>query len=230
MRFEKIIGLFVLVFTFVSCDDILEVPEIDKEEITVLAPLNGAIINGNSVRFNWNALEDARSYKLEVAQPNFANASQIVLDSIIVEDTLGTLVTKVQSTLLNGNYEWRVKGRNGGIETPFTTNAFSVDGDENIDLVPPNTPTLLTPADGTIQDETSVSFSWTREAISGSTESDSIYIYTDVDLQNLEVKDLGANKSYNTTLSSNTYYWVVQAFDARGNKSVDSEVFKLTIN
>ncbi|MEP3208642.1 MAG: hypothetical protein ABJN95_05610 [Maribacter sp.] len=220
----------VLVIVFASCDDILEVPEIDKEQISVLAPLEGAVINGNTVRFNWNALEDARSYKLEVAQPNFVNTTQIVLDSIIVEDTLGTLTTKVQSTLLNGNYEWRVKGLNGGIETPFTTNSFSVDGDENIDLIPPNTPTLVAPADGTIQDETSVSFNWTREAVSGSAESDSIYIYTDVDLQNLELKDLGANKAYNTTLSSNTYYWVVQAFDAGGNKSADSEVFTLTIN
>lgn len=220
----------MLVFVLASCDDIIEVPEINNQEISVLAPLEGAVINGNTVSLNWNALEDARSYKVEIAQPNFANAAQIVLDSVVAKDTLDAIVTRVQKTLLNGNYEWRVKGLNGGIETPFTTNSFTVDGDENIDLTPPNTPQLVAPSDEATQDETSVSFSWTREDVAGTAEKDSIYIYTGVDLQDLETKGLGANKTYETTLSTNTYYWVVQAFDAGGNKSADSEVFSLTIN
>lgn len=222
--------IILLAFAFTACDDILEVPEIDKEQITVLAPLEGTVINGNEVSFNWNALEDARSYKVEVAQPNFSNAAQIVLDSLVQEDTVGIIFTKIQKTLLNGNYEWRVKGLNGGIETPFTTNAFTVNGDENIDLTPPNTPLLVAPADGTTQDETNVTLTWTREDVPGSAERDSIYIYTDENLQTLEIKALGANKSYDVTLSTNTYYWLVQAFDAGGNTSADSEVFLLTIN
>ncbi|WP_411031574.1 hypothetical protein [Spongiimicrobium sp. 3-5] len=230
MQLKKTIGLFLMVLGLSACDDILEVPEIDKEQITVLAPLDGTVINGNEVNFNWNALEDARSYKVEVAQPNFTNAAQIILDSLIQEDSLGIILTKIQKTLLNGNYEWRVKGQNGGIETAFNTNSFTVNGDENIDLTPPNTPVLIAPSDGATQDETNVSFSWTREDVSGSTEIDSIYIYTDVDLQNLEAKGLGANKSYEADLTTNTYFWLVQAFDAAGNKSADSEVFRLIIN
>lgn len=220
----------IIALVLTNCDDIIEVPEIDKEQITVLAPLDGTILNSNEVSFNWNALEDARSYKIEVAQPNFSNAAQIVLDSIMEQDTLGVIRTKIQQTLLNGNYEWRVKGLNGGIETPFTTNGFTVNGDENIDLTPPNTPALIAPSDGFAQDETNISFTWTREDISGSAERDSIYIYTDDTLQNLETKGLGANKSYDATLNTNTYYWVVQAFDAAGNKSADSNVFSLIIN
>lgn len=222
--------IIILVFGLAGCDDILEVPEIDKEQITVLAPLEGSVINGNDVNFNWNALEDARSYKVEVAQPNFTNAAQIVLDSLVQEDTLGIIITKIQKTLLNGNYEWRVKGLNGGIETPFATNAFMVNGDENIDLVPPNVPMLIAPADGTMQDETEVTFTWSREDVPGTAEKDSIYIFTDSELQNLEVKALGANKSHSTTLSSNTYFWFVKAFDAGGNESANSASFQLTIN
>lgn len=230
MTFKNSICFFLILAFVTACDDIIEVPEINEQEIIVLAPLEGAVITGNDVSFNWNAIEDAREYKVEVAQPNFANAAQIVLDSLFVEDSLGLIATKIQRTLLNGNYQWRIKGRNGGIETPFTTNSFTVDGDENIDLVPPNTPTLVAPVDNATQDETSVSFSWSREDIAGSAERDSIYIYTDEALQTLELKALGANKSFDTTLNSNTYYWLVQAFDAGGNKSADSEVFQLTIN
>ncbi|MFS4493182.1 hypothetical protein [Maribacter sp. 2308TA10-17] len=221
---------FLILGGITACDDIIEVPEINEQEITVLAPLEGTILTDNTVSFNWNALEDARGYKVEVAQPNFSNAAQIVLDSLFVEDSLGLLGTKVQKTLLNGNYQWRVKGLNGGIETPFTTNSFTVNGDENIDLVAPNTPTLVAPTDGTAQDETSVSFSWSREDVPGTAERDSIYIYSDETLQTLELKGLGANKAFDTTLNSNTYYWLVQAFDAGGNKSADSTVFTLTIN
>lgn len=230
MGLKKVFSIFLIFGFLAACDDIIEVPEINEQEITVLAPLEGAVITGNDVSFNWNAIEDAREYKIEVAQPNFSNAAQIVLDSLFVEDSLGVITTKIQRTLFNGNYQWRIKGLNGEVETPFTTNSFTVNGDENIDLTAPSTPQLVAPADESMQDETNVAFSWTREDVAGSAERDSIYIYTDVDLQNLELKGLGANKSYDATLTTNTYYWVVQAFDAAGNKSEDSVVFSLTIN
>ncbi len=230
MELKKIIGIVILGFLIMACDDIIEEEDLANRQVTVLAPLEDAIINTNEVSFNWNTVEDARTYKVEVAQPNFENAAQVLLDSLVAPDTLGTIQTRVRAILLNGNYQWRVKALNGGFETPFTTNGFTVDGDENIDLTAPNTPNPITPEDGVIQDETDVLFIWFREDVPGTAERDSIYIYTDEALQNLERKGLGANKSFRVTLSSNTYYWLVQAFDAAGNESDDSVVFELTIN
>ena len=43
------------------------------------------------------------------------------------------------------NYQWRVKGVNSGFETPFEQAAFTVNGDSDADIVPPNTPVLVSP-------------------------------------------------------------------------------------
>lgn len=231
MRLRIKITLLVATLIFIwACDDILEVPDISDQEITVLAPLDGTSVGNNQVNFNWNALEDVDGYRVQVASPNFENASQFLLDSLFAKDTLGALNTRLSLTLLNGNYQWRIKGVNSGYETAFSSHGFLVNGDPDADLIPPNTPSLIGPPDETVQDNTTVSFSWSRDDINGSAERDSIYIYTDEALQNLSQKALGANKNFDATLEVNTYYWLVQAFDAAGNSSADSEVFTLTIN
>ncbi|WP_430909520.1 hypothetical protein [Maribacter sp. 2-571] len=230
MRLRTILGIFCFGVLCCACDDIIEEEDLSNRSVNVLAPVDGSVVTQNQVSFNWNTVEDARSYKFELATPNFENAAQILLDSLIVQDTLGSIRTQLGTTLLNGNYQWRVKALNGGFETPFTTNTFTVDGDENIDLIAPNTPAPITPEDGAVLDAVEVTFTWSREDVAGTAERDSVYIYTDPELQSLERKGLGANKSFETTLSSNTYYWLVQAFDAGGNRSEDSAVFEFTIN
>jgi len=226
----KLALISCMAFTSFSCEDLLEVPDISEQQIEVLAPLDGTTVTNNQVNFDWNALEDADGYRIQIATPNFDNASQFLLDNLSTRDSLGQLNTNLSLALLNGSYQWRIKGVNSGFETAFATQGFTVNGDPNADIVPPNTPELVAPTDGFSQDETNINFSWTREDVAGSAEKDSIYIYSDANLQNLELKDIGANKSYNTSLASNTYYWLVQAFDAAGNMSADSAVFELTIN
>ena len=214
----------------ISCEEIIEEPDITEETVSILAPLEGSMVDNNTVSLNWEEVIDTRAYTVQVASPSFAEAVQLALDSTLVRDTLGFLPTKVETTLLNGNYQWRVRAENASFLTAYTTASFVVNGDEDIDLIAPNTPIPVSPPDGTTQTETAVAFSWSRQDISGSAELDSIYIYTDQALQNLQLKDLGANKAYNTTLESNTYYWRIRAFDTAGNSSDFSEVYELTIN
>ena len=221
-----ILVLFMLV---ISCDDILEVDDISTSEVVILAPKEGSVLTTNTINFNWEEVAEATWYKIQIAQPTFENASQILLDSLIAQDTLGFARTNINFKLLNGNYQWRINAGNSGYSTDFFTSSFLVDGDANVDIIPPNTPLLVAPANNTTQNETTVNFSWTREDISGTAERDSIYIYTDQNLQTLKIKGLGANKTYATTLNANTYYWVVKAYDA-SNESDISTTFKLTIN
>jgi hypothetical protein len=220
----------ILIISLLSCEEIIEEPNISEETVFILAPLEGSSIGSNTISFNWEEVLDSRAYTVQVASPDFTNAVQLALDSTLVRDTLGFLPTKVQTLLSNGNYQWRVRAENASFETPYTTASFVVNGDEDIDLLAPNTPVLLSPANNSSQDETDVGFSWSREDIPGTAESDSIYIYTDQALQTLESKDRGANKAYNTNLGANTYYWRVRAFDTAGNLSDFSETFELTIN
>jgi len=228
MRIRIIIVCIGILVAATACEDILEVVDISNENVSVLAPVTGSILNDNDIRFSWEGVAEATAYKIQVATPDFSTANQIALDSIIVVDSLGNIKTNIRSTLTNGSYEWRIKALNSDYETPFSNNTFTIQGEE--DIVPPNTPELVAPANDSAQEETMVNFSWTREDIIGTAERDSIYIYTDENLQSLNMKALGANKAFTTTLESGMYYWVVQAFDVAGNTSDDSETFKVTIN
>jgi len=226
----KTVGLFVVLLVAVaSCDDIFEEMDISTEVVTLLAPQRGSVLEENNVNFNWALLSGATSYTVQIAKPSFENAAQILLDSTVVQDTLGYLKVELTKTLLNGKYEWRIKGENSGYETVYTQSDFTVLGDEDVDIIPPNRPVLKLPANNSVQSATAVNFSWTRDDVSGSAERDSIFIFSDENLETLQEKGIGANKTYTTTLASNTYYWVVKAYDVQ-NESEASLVFKLTID
>jgi len=213
-----------------SCEDILEVPDISEQSVNLLAPSDGTVLDDNAVSLHWENLAEATGYSIQVASPNFENAAQIVLDSLVEMDTLGYVPTHIDQSLFNGSYEWRVKAFNSGFETPYSSNTFQVNGNEDLDLTPPNTPSLISPDNGSDTGNTEVDFTWNREDVPGTAERDSIYIYSDQDLQFLVTKDEGSNKVYSTSLTTGTYYWFVKAFDAAGNESADSDTFNFTIS
>ena len=228
---QKYLWTFVLVFfLIISCEDILEEVDISDRQVTIFAPLNNTMVNSNEVNFNWDRLEDATSYRFQLASPNFTETQQLVLDSIFQQDSLGNVSSQIQQTLLNGAYEWRIKAMNSGFETSYTTSNFMVIGDEDLDLIPPNTPELVAPTNGASQDDNQVNFRWTREDVPGTAELDSIYFFSDEALQNAIGKDLGANKAYSGNFDTGTYYWQVRAFDTAGNESENSATFNFTIN
>lgn len=223
--------LFAIAFVvgLASCSDILEVPDISEQFVTVLAPTDGSVLDVNAISFNWETVDEATGYHIQIATPNFENAAQFVLDSVVEVDSLGYVTLRLEQNLLNGNYEWRIRAFNSDYETGYTLNAFSVNGDANFDAAPPNAPQLVAPVNGASQAETTVSFSWTREDVPGTAERDSIFIYTDESLSTLSTKALGANKSYETTLAAGTFYWYVKAYDAAGNESNASNTFNVTV-
>ena len=230
MKRQKMICVGMVLLGFLSsCEDILEVPDISNQTVSILAPTEGSELTTNAVGFNWEAVEDATGYNIQIATPDFENAAQFVLDSVVQVDSLDRITTRIDQTLFNGNYEWRVKAFNSDYETLYAQSSFQVNGDENLDLTPPNTPELVTPTDGASQTETTVDFTWTRVDVAGTAERDSIFIYSDETLQSLTEKGLGANKTYSTTMSSGTYYWFVKAYDLGGNKSNASTTFNFTI-
>lgn len=127
---RNLIFLFLLLASLSSCEDILEVNDISEAQITLLAPSDQSIITDTLVNFNWNEVADAESYRIQIAQPNFENAAQLVLDSIIRIDS-SFVGTKISKTLPNSLYEWRVKAINSGYETEFSQNSFEVDASSN---------------------------------------------------------------------------------------------------
>lgn len=118
---KKLFLVIIVLLGFIACDDIIEVPDISKETITVLAPTNGSAVDTTLVNFSWQVLKDAETYQIQVATPTFSEASQILVDTIVV----ATGVSKILSV---NNFEWRVKGLNSSYETVYVTQSFSVVG------------------------------------------------------------------------------------------------------
>lgn len=111
-----LIGLIVLW----SCDDIIEVPDISSETVAVLAPTDGAALTTTSVTFNWSSVEDVDNYRIQIATPSFANAEQLLTDSLTTD-------TNFDITLQSGEYEWRIRAENSDYQTAYTTQSFSIE-------------------------------------------------------------------------------------------------------
>lgn len=107
-------------FLIISCDDIIEVPDISNETVSVLAPTDGVILTSTSVTFNWNAIENAENYRLQIATPTFAEAQQIVTDSL-TSDLSFTTILEV------GSYQWRVRAENSDYQTVYTSQSFTIE-------------------------------------------------------------------------------------------------------
>ena len=112
--------LICLLMITIACEDITEVDDISDKTITVLAPTNNAILDTLAATFTWEALEEAETYYLQVATPNFEHATQIVIDTLLVK----TSYTKL---LPINSYEWRIRAENSGYKTAYTQHHFSIE-------------------------------------------------------------------------------------------------------
>ena len=115
-----------MLLLFASCDEeggvIFEV-DISDREVLLLSPTQGSNVSTTTVRFDWEHLEDATAYDIQVAQPNFENAAQILVNQRV--DSLTTF----QQVLPSDSYEWRVRAVNSAYETPYSAATFTVDAD-----------------------------------------------------------------------------------------------------
>ena len=118
----KKITILLLVSGLLSCEEIVNEPNISNRSIKLLAPANNtALEKGRIVSFNWEYIADATVYQLQVATPSFDQAAQIKLDTIVNVNQFS------MDSLDINNYEWRVKGLNATYETVYTTNGFVVE-------------------------------------------------------------------------------------------------------
>lgn len=116
---KKLVILLLVVCT--SCEEIIEVPNISDKTLTLVSPSDGVSLNsGNSIFFDWETIEDAEVYHIQIANPTFVEANQIVADSILTG-------TSFQTTLDADIYQWRVRAENIGYETQYTTQGFIVE-------------------------------------------------------------------------------------------------------
>lgn len=115
---KKILFCAVLAVVF-SCEETLFEPDISEDTINLLAPVDGVTVRSETTQFSWSGIDGATSYRIQVAQPSFENASQILVDTVVEQ-------LSYSERLFSGEYQWRVRGENSGHQTPFTTATFIV--------------------------------------------------------------------------------------------------------
>ena len=122
---RKVCCLIFFASLFGSCVDIFEVTDISNEQVQLLAPTNESIVTDSIVNFNWNGVKEADAYLVQIATPDFENASQFILDTLITIDS--TFVgNRISKKLLDNTYQWRVQGQNSMFSTAFSSNTFTV--------------------------------------------------------------------------------------------------------
>jgi hypothetical protein len=111
----------ILFITFYSCEDILE-EDISDDIVFTIYPTQDLIIESNVVNFQWNTLEGADDYRLQIF-----NTSQVKL--------VDTLISQTQVTipLSEGDYQWRVRGENSAYQSTYSLPVyFSVNESEDL--------------------------------------------------------------------------------------------------
>ncbi len=118
---KNIIALIIIISTF-SCEEIINEQNITNDAIQLIAPSENVLLKTNKkIVFNWEALNGATAYKLQITTPNFSNATQLLTDTLVQRTDFS-----IESLPISA-YEWRVKAINSAYETVFTTNGFIVE-------------------------------------------------------------------------------------------------------
>ncbi len=192
--------------------------------VTITSPTTGDIFNTSTIRAEWTPATDATgiaNYEIEYVYVRNGNPT-------------------TDYRLVAGNRTFRNQSLSGGVQGDFTIRVRAIDNAGNYsdwsesvtytyDSIAPAV-TLLSPADGTTQDGTSVTQTW-----ESSDPDVSYYVYesygsTNTSLAPLVSETLTDTSRTTTDVTDGTYYWRVKAVDLAGNEGPWSDLWAVTID
>ncbi|WP_445713183.1 hypothetical protein [Flavobacterium sp.] len=196
MNSLKYVFGFLLVFTFLSCEEVLMEDDISDETIVLLAPADNAQFFSTSVTLTWEPVQYATKYRLQIAKPNFATATEIVLDTELT-------TTSFTQQLNIGDYEWRVKAINSAYETNYVARRLTVVSNDEFDN---NIVVLNNPSNSLNSNSVNQTLSW--NAVIGAT-SYQLQIFDNS--STLVSNQTLATTSYSHTFTEGNFTWKVRA-------------------
>ena len=119
-KIDRILAVLIIAITCNSCDEIIYVPDISEEIVQIIAPTNAVSVSAGNVNFNWQIVDEATEYQLQIATPNFAQAPEIGEERL-------TTRTSFDVELVANEYEWGVRAINAAYETVYTTPSLIVE-------------------------------------------------------------------------------------------------------
>jgi uncharacterized protein YegP (UPF0339 family) len=204
-----------MVFAF-SCDDIF-VKDITARVIQIKAPSSGWKSTDNKVSFRWEEVPDAVNYQLEVVTPGFSVDHKLVFETMLT-------AAKFDTSLISGDYQWRIKASNSASETAYFTSSFTILHPLNIAS---QQVSLKMPEDQFVSTKSEVNFSWD--------------VLKDASFYSLKIKKLNwvgdsvvvaklYSPNFNFSLEDGVYAWGVAAIDTLTNKKTDYAIRSITID
>lgn len=151
LRIFRFFLFFVTVLVFHSCEETLFETDISGQPVILVAPADGSQLDFTSINFNWEPIQDADQYRLQVATPDFNNPDQLALDILLDS------VTTYDATLTPNLYEWRVKALNSAYETHYFQSGFEIVNNDNF---PGNVVSLVSPMNNLITNAASFTLQW----------------------------------------------------------------------
>lgn len=118
---KKYIYIFICLSIFTSCSDIIEVPDISNDTVTLVAPSDNSTLNLTSLTLSWDAVADAEQYQVQIAQPDFEDILQLIQDATL---TTNSFTVDLEA---GTSYQWRVRAINSGSSTSYTTYSFTLE-------------------------------------------------------------------------------------------------------
>ncbi len=178
--------------------------------VVLSVPANNVVITTALQRLTWQSIIGAKNYQIQIYDANSV---------LVKEETVTT--TSYEFSFPEGDFSWRVKAVNGDMNTLYSSRTLSVD------TKAPAVALQQAPLDKSETTVKDISFQWSRAAVAGTVEADSIYVYTDLALKNVKLKNL-VTSPFAATLEVGVYYWFIKSFDKAGNTS-KSNVFSFTV-
>jgi hypothetical protein len=202
-------------FLFFSCDDILE-DDITNDTILIIYPQSNQEIAGNIVNFQWQALDGADKYRVQVYNSN----QSIALDSLVS-------TTFLNYSLNPGSYQWRVRGENSAYTSSYSfASNFSVI--ETNDLANYQV-VLLNPSTDFVTNNPSLIFTWQAINVANSYSFELINVSAGNNLIH-QVSGLTTNTiSLNASIINTdaVYQWRVKAVNSSSETQFTNRGFSL---
>lgn len=116
---------------------------------TLIVPMQNAVVNEHSTRFEWQPMEHANEYRIQIVSPDFGVPHTLVLDSLLTNPRLDVVLPNKHA------FQWRVSGKNDLGTSGYRTQSFS-----RVDPLESATLQLVFPQNQQQLDAPEVHFQW----------------------------------------------------------------------
>lgn len=194
--------------------------DITTQTVVLSSPSADFFSNLNSNTLRWDDIYLASNYNLDIRENSWSGNS-------VAGFPFSTTNLEYTVVLNDGIYEWGVQGENS-VSNTFTGYSKRT---LTVDTGVPDTVALSLPLNNAILGDSNYTYTWTHPTTdSGTTLTDSIFFYSDINGSVLFKSGSGTSNNYTDSLGMGTYYWRVRSSDKAGNVSGFTTMRAFTIN